>query len=149
MIYDKLTNIGFYKGINKNLDTAIDYILKNDLSALPMGRTELDGDKVYINAMEANAGSAETKNYELHKKYMDVQIDLDGVEIIQTGNTGDMSVESYDEKTDFGTVLCSTLASCTIGPGNFIICMAGEPHKPGIAASEDTFLKKIVFKIHL
>lgn len=35
MIYDKLVNIGRYKGMNRNLDTAIDYILQNDLSALP------------------------------------------------------------------------------------------------------------------
>lgn len=149
MIYDKLANIGFYKGINKNLDTAIDYILRNDLSALPMGRTELDGDMVYINVMEANAGPLETRNYEIHKNYMDIQIDLSGVEIIDTGDSSSMSVGSYDEAADFASVQCDSLASCTIGPKNFILCMAGEPHKPGIAASEDTALKKCVFKVHV
>lgn len=66
MIFDKIANIGRYKGINKNLDTAIDYIRNNDLSSLPMGRTELDGE-VYINVMEANAAPLETKCYEIHK----------------------------------------------------------------------------------
>ncbi len=149
MIYDKISNIGLYKGINKNLDTAIDYILKNDLSSLPMGQANLDGSQVYINIMEANTGPLETRNYEMHKKYMDIQIDLAGVEIIHTGNMDDMVIESYDETADFGAVRCGLLASCTIGPGNFIICMAGEPHKPGIAASEDTLLKKAVFKVHI
>ena len=69
MIYDKLENIGRYKGMNKHLDTAIDYILHNDLSSLPSGRTELDGDNVYINVMEAAAGPLETRKYEIHKKY--------------------------------------------------------------------------------
>ena len=50
MIYDKLENIGRYKGMNKHLDTAIDYILHNDLSSLPSGRTELAVYNVYINA---------------------------------------------------------------------------------------------------
>lgn len=149
MIYDKLANINLYKGINKNLDTAIDYILHNDLSALPMGRTELNGDKVYINVMEANAGPLETRNYEIHKKYMDIQIDLSGTEIIHTGDSGNMTIESYDAASDFGAVRCGDLASCTIGPGNFILCMAGEPHKPGIAASDNVSLKKCVFKVHL
>lgn len=149
MIYDKINNIGLYKGINKNLDTAIDYILKNDLLALPIGQTRLDDDQVYINTMDANAGASETRNYEIHKKYMDIQIDLAGVEIIHTGDMGSMSIESYDETADFGVVRCSLSASCTMGPGNFIICMAGEPHKPGIAASDDTLLKKAVFKVHI
>lgn len=62
MIYDKLENIGRYKGMNKHLDTAIDYILHNDLSSLPSGRTELDGDNVYINVMEAAAGLWKQEN---------------------------------------------------------------------------------------
>lgn len=149
MIYDKLVNIGRYKGMNRNLDTAIDYILQNDLSALPLGRTELDCDHVYINVMEAAAGPLETKSYEIHKKYMDIQIDLSGTEAIHTGDTGAMSVDSYDASSDFGTVQCPDLASCTMGPGNFILCMAEEPHKPGIAVSDDTRLKKCVFKVHI
>lgn len=149
MIYDKIANIGRYKGMNKNLDTAIDYILHNDLSSLPMGRTELDGDNVYVNVMEATAGSPESRGYEIHKKYMDIQIDLSGTEIIRTGDADAMSIESYDDASDFGAVQCPDLASCTIGPGNFILCMAEEPHKPGIAASGDTALKKCVFKIHI
>ncbi len=148
MIFDKIANIGRYKGINKNLDTAIDYIRNNDLSSLPMGRTELDGE-VYINVMEANAAPLETKCYEIHKKYMDIQIDLSGTEIIYTGDSGDMVIDSFDEATDFGTASCHTLASCQIGPDNFIICMANEPHMPGVAASDDTFLKKAVFKVHI
>lgn len=149
MIYDKLANIGRYKGMGKNLDTAIDYILHSDLSSLPLGRTELDGDNVYINVMEATAGPLETRGYEIHKKYMDIQIDLSGTEIIHTGDMGAMSIDSYDDASDFGTVQCPDLASCTIGPGNFILCMAEEPHKPGIAASDDTALKKCVFKVHI
>ena len=53
MIYDKLINIGLYKGMNKNLDTAIDFILSHDLNELPMEKTVVDGDNVYINVMEA------------------------------------------------------------------------------------------------
>ena len=34
-----------------------------------------------------------------------------------------------------------------MGKGRFIICMPEEPHKPGIAAVENLYLKKCVFKI--
>lgn len=148
MIYDKLTNIGLYKGTNRNLDTAIEYILNHDISRLPLGRTSVDGDLVYINVMDAQTGPLESRNYEVHKEYMDIQIDLSGTEIIQIGNSTGMIVKDYNSQTDFGAVECTDLTSCTMGPGNFIVCMAGEPHKPGIATSEQTALKKCVFKVH-
>jgi len=148
MIYDKLANIFLYKGINANLDTAIAYISDHDLSQLPMGKTCLDKDLVYINVMDAEAGPLEEKNYEFHKEYMDIQIDLSGTEMIQIGDSAGMTIKDYNAETDFGVAECRDLTSCTMGEGNFIVCMAGEPHKPGIAVSDQTALKKCVFKVH-
>lgn len=149
MIFDKLSNIKNYLGMNSNLDTAINYILEHDLNTLPMGKTELKGNQVYINVMEAQASPGDNRSYEIHKNYMDIQIDLEGVELIQTGDSAAMNIADYNTETDFGTVICENLADCIIGPGNFIICTAGEPHKPGCSVSENTFLKKCVFKVHI
>lgn len=148
MIFDKLTHIEHYLGCHPNLDTAIQFILSHDLSSLPLGRTEVAGSSVYINVMEASASPAQQLQYEIHRNYMDIQIDLSGVEIIQIGDSCGMQVINYDCAADFGTVICNDLTSCTIGPGNFIVCMAGEPHKPGIASSAQTALKKCVFKVY-
>ena len=55
MIYDKLNNISRYKRFSKWMDTAIDFLETTDLNKLPLGRTEIFEDKVFANAMEANA----------------------------------------------------------------------------------------------
>ena len=149
MIYDKLTNLGLYKGMNKNLDTAIDYILSHDLSQLPLGKTVIDGDNVFINVMDAKAFPLEERFYEVHKNYMDIQMDLIGVERIDTGDYTNMKLENYNEEGDVAKAYASDLATCLIGPDNFIICMAGEPHKPNIAVNDDTVLKKAVCKVHV
>lgn len=148
MIYDKLNNIGNYKGSNPHLDTAIEYILSHNLDELPIGRTEVDASFVYINVMEAQSAPASERDFEIHKNYMDIQIDLAGTEIIEIGDEASMSVSDYNEETDFGKAECPALTSCTMGKGNFIVCMPSEPHKPGIQACEDTFLKKCVVKVH-
>ncbi len=148
MIYDKLTNLHMYKGISPNLDTAIAYLNTHDPSALPMGRTEVAGSQVYINVMDAAAAPEAERGYEIHKNYMDIQIDLSGTEIIEIGDGAAMKVLDYNEETDFGRAECPTLTSCIMGPGNFIVCMANEPHKPGIAAGENRTLKKCVVKVH-
>ena len=149
MIYDKLSNLTSYLGFCKNLDTALTYLASNDLNCLPMGKTVIDGENVFLTVMEASAAPASEKKFEIHKNYMDIQIDLIGTEIIEIGDVSSMQTESYQEETDFGTVSCKSLVSCTMGVGNFIICMAGEPHKPGVAAEENIFLKKCVVKVHI
>ena len=43
MIYDLLENIGRYRGICPNLDTAIRFLMDTDLNTLPTGKTEIHG----------------------------------------------------------------------------------------------------------
>lgn len=147
MIYDEVKNIERYRGMSVWLDKAIDFLMNTDLDALPLGRTEISGSHVFANVMEAQAGDEETNQFEIHRKYMDIQIDLEGTEIIQTGLAPVGVLEPYSAETDFGTVVCKKDASCVLGPGRFIICMGEEPHKPGIAAGEDRHLKKCVVKV--
>lgn len=147
MIYDKLENIERYRGMSVWLDQAIDFLVATDLAALPLGRTEISGTHVFANVMEAQAGDEATNKFEIHKKYMDIQIDLEGTEIIQTGLAPTGVLDAYSADTDFGTVVCEKDASCIMGPGRFIICMGEEPHKPGIAAGTDRHLKKCVVKV--
>ena len=92
MIYDKISNIENYLGITPNLDTAIRFLASQDLIALPLGRTVIDGDLVFANVMEADAVPAEEKEFELHREYMDIQIDLMGVERIEIGDSASMEL---------------------------------------------------------
>ena len=83
MICDALENLNRYRGLHKNLETAIDYLtayhVSHDLSDLPLGRTEVDGENVFINVMEAGL-NPDSARLEYHKKYADLQIDLTGGE---------------------------------------------------------------------
>lgn len=89
------------------------------------------------------------KKYEVHKNYMDIQIDLIGTERVDTGDYHQVTLEDYHQENDVAAASSEDLAQCILGPGNFIICMAREPHKPNIAVSDDTFLKKAVVKVHI
>lgn len=148
MIYDKLNNIGCYKGLNKNLDTAIDFILSNDLTTLPLGQTTVDGRNVYINCMETKTGLINDKQYEVHQEYMDIQITLLGAERIIIGDKENMEMNVCNSEEDCSLGQCSPLADCMISPGSFIICMIGEPHMPGVALQQPIPIKKCVFKVH-
>lgn len=80
MILGKLKDIAHYKGISKNIDTAIDYVLTHDLLALPKGKTQIDGDNVYVNRDTYVARPLEECYFESHENYLDMQIVLKGKE---------------------------------------------------------------------
>ena len=74
MVTDSLQNLEQYRGLHKNMDTVIDFLKKCDLTALPDGKTVIDGERVFVNAMEADLREAEGAEYEYHKRYADLQI---------------------------------------------------------------------------
>jgi len=82
MIIGKLADLYRYKGLSKNIDTAIDFILNNDLMALPKGKTEIDGKNVYVNRDTYVARPLEECFFENHENYIDIQIVLKGQEVI-------------------------------------------------------------------
>ena len=101
MLYDTLENLNQYTGLFPNLDKAIDFIEDNDVSALPLGRTEIDGDDVYVTVMEAEPTPGEGRAFETHSRYMDLQMDLEGAELCEVALGDVEEAEPYDEEKDF------------------------------------------------
>lgn len=80
MIIGKLSDLYRYKGIAKNIDTAINFIETHNLLDLPKGKTIVDGDNVFINRDTYVARPLEECFFENHENYMDMQIVLKGKE---------------------------------------------------------------------
>ncbi len=147
MIYDVLDNLEQYTGLFENLDTAIAWLAENDLEALPLGRTEIDGDNVYLTVSQLEAQDSDKTLFETHSEYMDIHIDLEGVELFEVA-LGELTEHTpYNEEKDFALYQADLSCACVLGPGRFLITMTEEPHKPGVASSEGRSLKKLVVKI--
>ena len=70
MIYDGLSALGLYRGLSRGLDVLIDWLDGNDPASLPIGRTEILGDKVFANVMNARTRTPEDARFETHRRYM-------------------------------------------------------------------------------
>lgn len=152
MIYDGLQAIGRYRGLFKGLDVLIDWLEENDPASLPLGTTEIDGERVLANVMSTATRREEDASFEVHERYMDVQIDLDGAECFKT-TPG--PVVAPDGDGPAGEGLCAlapgnadTLAGSLAG-GRFAIFLVGEPHMPNLApeGAAPAALRKICFKV--
>ena len=147
MICDTLEHLTRYKGLHPNLDTAIDYLLTHDLSALPSGRTEVDGDEVFINVMDAALHSDAGYHPEYHKLYADLQIDITGGE--GWGYTTLPGEEAGEFTGDIGFRTSPDAVSGTLGEGRFVLFFPGELHKPGVARPGCAHVRKVVIKIRM
>ena len=149
MIYDKMDNIGRYKGISKWFDQAVDFLIKTDLNSLPFGCTEICENHVFINVMEVDTVEVDTAYFEIHKKYWDIQLDLEGMEKVQIGLGQGIVRDEFREDIDFGTYSNTEHMDCILGSGYFIICMNEEPHKPTLRYGNGSKVKKCVIKVEV
>lgn len=147
MIYDRIENINKYKGIFKNLDTAIDYITTHNLTSLINGKTQIDTDSVFVNVMDTNTIPENEGIYECHRKYLDLHIDIIGHERLVTCDYDIHNIkEKYKAADDYELLNGIRKTECCLDSNHFAICMLGEPHMPGISDISD-IVHKAVFKI--
>ena len=74
MIYDDLTNIKLYKGINPNLDQAIDFLYEHRKDSFELGRYDIDGDKVFLVVQDNILNKDENDRFEHHRRYADLHL---------------------------------------------------------------------------
>ena len=148
MITDTLQNLPRYRGLHKNLDTAIHWLRHYDPNALPNGRTEVAGDAVFINVMDADLREAEGADFEYHRRYADLQIDLPGGEHWGWAAAG-QETKPFDEASDVGFVAGPEQACGTLGEGRFVLFLPGEPHKPSCRTPDCCKVRKAVVKIEM
>lgn len=146
MIADLLQNIERYQGKCKNLDTAIAYLRSHDLAALPLGRSEVDGEAVFINVMETALRPAEGAAFEYHRSYADLQVNITGAE--RWGWASEAALQGdYDPKSDVGFSTGPEHAVGVLGGGRFVLFEPGEHHKPSCETDTCKTVRKAVVKI--
>lgn len=149
MLYDTLQHRAQYKGLPERILRALDYLAETDFSALPDGRYELDGERLF-----ANVCSYETKPVndtpESHEKYMDIQYVFEGKEQIGVGPLEEMGdvVEARPEG-DIWLRKAGHLDYLTLEKGRFIALWPGDAHAPAIAVGAPAPARKCVVKVLL
>ena len=141
MIVDDVRNANRYKGLSEAFDRAFDALSPAGLSALPNGRTVIDGEKVFVNVMEKAYDRTEPK-YECHARYADIQVILEGRESFVLGAGGEEP--RIDPEKDIAVCGAEPLVRFTLGSGQFVIVFPGEKHAPGLMADPQPVRKAVV-----
>ena len=81
MVYDHIKNVGLYKGLTPAIDTALDYIARLDASVENGTYLLENGVKAIVS--ESITRVVNEKGFEAHRRFIDVQFALRGVELIR------------------------------------------------------------------
>lgn len=149
MIYDEITHIGRYRGYAKGLDVLIEWLSENDYKALPVGTTQILGDKVYASVQEPTTRTFEEARFETHKKYMDVQVDVEGREAFCIGQGKLSNATEFDEENDIDFCDAELRVDGDLDNDRFVVYLPGEAHMPNVVFPGDDKqqIKKICFKV--
>ena len=153
VIYDGLGAINRYRGLSRGLDILIDWIAQTNLAELPSGRIEICGSKVFALVQDAMTRTYKNAHYEVHHRYMDLQLDLAGAEHFMVTPGPTVSEDEFDEQSDKG--YCQATSGNhdeiegTLGQDHFAIFMIDEPHMPNLVCPGKNIgpIKKICFKV--
>lgn len=116
----------------------------------PLGRTEINGDLMYVSIMEFHAKSSEDHLAEKHESYIDLQYLIEGEETIGYFSLSDgiMAAKDYDSEQDYALYApASDEILLHLKPGMFAIFFPNDIHRPGMGQAGT--IKKAVVKIHV
>jgi YhcH/YjgK/YiaL family protein len=149
MILDLLSNSSLYHGLPTRLVAALDYLQATDLPALPLGKTVIDGERLFALVQQYAPKPAAALKFEAHRRYWDVQYVADGVERMGWNTLARMTVsEPYSQERDVA-FFAGRGDEFLVPAGTFAIFGPQDVHMPGISANADGLVRKVVVKVDL
>lgn len=150
MIFDKMDNISAYFSELPLLEKVAEFMEKFNTENLPDGNYEIDGDRVFasIQSYRTKQQTAEMM-FEAHKKYIDVQYIVSGMEKIRWAKLSsvDLVEEHYSKGKDIAFYEGDARFDFTLTKGTFLLLFPEDAHLPGLSADKDCNTRKIVFKV--
>jgi len=127
---------------------AVDFLKRTDLPRLPDGRTEIDGDRVFALVQRYETLGPGTPKFEYHRKYIDIQLLVSGVEVICWALADRMEItEPFDEGKDICFGRANTWTPVRLEAGQLAVFWPSDAHAPKQSAGAPAAVMKIVVKV--
>jgi YhcH/YjgK/YiaL family protein len=129
-------------------DKAFAFLKEQNLQTIAKGKYPIDRDNVFASVTEDPSKDFDKTNWESHRKYIDVQCVLVGVERMGKWPVAEVTstTKPYDEAKDVANYTAPG-KFYNIPAGTFIIFFPGEAHRPNITPGGNKVVKKLVIKV--
>lgn len=148
MILCNINDLNRMENIHPLFKTLFDYIQTHNLLNMPLGRIELQGDDLFINNSEPECVTAEEQVLEIHRRYIDLHVLLEGTETIGWKALEEVEHIStpYNDEKDFELSGDRPTTYVTLHPGQCLFAFPEDPHAPIIGQGK---IRKAIGKIRI
>ncbi len=146
MILDILENAPRYFALHEGLAKAFEFLSRPGLQELPVGRYEIDGDRIYAMVSTGPGRRKEDALLETHEKYIDIQFILEGCDTMgwKPKSLCTQPAREYDSKADIQFFEDTPDAWLATGSGSFAIFFPEDAHLPLVSEGQ---IHKVVVKV--
>ncbi len=146
MIFDTLANADRYTALHALFPRAFEFLRNTDLIALAPGRYPIEGERLFAIVETAAGRNREQAKLECHRKYVDIQLVLEGTDEMGWRPLCDCHepLADYSSEKDiqfFHDVPASWIAT---PPSAFCIFFPQDAHAPLVSEGE---IHKVILKI--
>jgi YhcH/YjgK/YiaL family protein len=148
MIYDAFENMHFYCKEGDRLFKAIKYAMDFDLSK-PDGDYEVDGTNMIAKVQSYGTSPTETRKFEAHKEYYDVQVIRVGCERQDIALAAELEpLAPFDTVKDVVKFKApNVFSSVVMDPGKFVVYFPQDIHRPNCNLTGACKVRKICMKV--
>lgn len=148
MILDNLHNASHYLKLHPLFARAFDFASTNDFKALPLGKHEIDGERLFVILMEYDTKETSDCVMENHRRYIDIQLMVEGEELMAvTTFDGQIATTPYDEQKDAAFYEKKYDSLLKVKQDQFTIFFPHDLHMPSMKVAEVAKVRKAVFKV--
>ncbi len=154
MITDSNKNFRLYANAHPRFERAFRFFEELLAKGVENGKYVLEGtelpSEIYVTFMDCDLKKTDMPIAESHDKYIDIQVLIDGREIMYVPTARPPQTENKPEKDcrKYAPVSVADCSRANVPAGSFAIFFAGELHAPGL--TEDTLpvcVHKAVIKV--
>jgi YhcH/YjgK/YiaL family protein len=151
MILDRIENWDSYFNKESDMYKGFRFITEVFNENTPDGRYDIIGSDVYAMVQSYNTGSPETKNFESHKKHIDIQYIFSGTEAIDWLPIPELAIMTpYSEEKD---VIFyhpgKSLSTLILTKGKFAVFYPADAHRPCCFIDKPEHVRKILIKVRV
>lgn len=148
MILSTLQDCGRFEVLHPLFKKAFDYVKSHNLLDAPLGRIEVEGDALFINNSNPECVKAEEQVLEVHRKYIDIHVLLEGEETVGWKPLSDCRNETkpYNEDADCALYDEQAATYFKMQPGQILIVWPEDAHAPVIGEGK---IRKLIIKVKI
>lgn len=146
MILDVVGGLGRYGAIHRLFPEAARFLARADLLELEDGHHKIRGEELYAIVMRANGKPAQDAQLEVHDRYIDIQVVLEGVESMgwKPRAACRSAVAEFDAEKDYQLFKDMPEAWVQVHPGQCAVFFPEDAHAPLVSPGA---VHKIVVKV--